>query len=88
MYSLIHRQSFEVLPSLCEVPSYAYTSCAVPSTYTALIKLEPGADDAVTARPHTFPFHTHRAAVRATLRPIDYLNTKSNTVPNILSFYF
>lgn len=66
-----------ILPLLGEVPHHAYASCAVTSTYTTLVKLKLGANDAITPRPYTFPLHAHRAAVRTTLRPVYNLKIKS-----------
>lgn len=47
------------LPLFSEVACYTYTSCAVTSTYTTLVELQLGANDAVTACSYTFALHTH-----------------------------
>lgn len=79
---------FPPSPLLGEVAHDAYASCAVASTYATLVKLELGANDAVAARPYTFPLHAHRAAVRATLRPVYYLKTKSHKITIIFHISF
>lgn len=61
------------IPLLGEVAHNTYTPCAVTPTHTTLVILEFRADDAVAARPHTLPLHTHRAAVRTALGPIRHL---------------
>ena len=65
------------IPLLGEVAHHAHTPRAVASTYAALVELELGADDAVAAGPHAFPFHAHRAAVWTTLGPVYHLKTSS-----------
>lgn len=64
------------IPLLGEVAHHAYASRAVASTYAALVELELGADDAVAAGPHAFPFHAHRTAVRTTFGPVYHLKTR------------
>lgn len=65
------------LPLFSEVSCYTHTSRAVPSTYTTLVKLQLGANDAVAARSHTLALHAHRAAVRTTLGSVDHLNAET-----------
>lgn len=55
----MRSSSLFFLPLLCEVAHYTYTSCAVTSTYAALVKLQLGADNAIAACPYTLPLHTH-----------------------------
>lgn len=64
------------IPLLGEVAHHAYASRAVASAYAALVELELGADDAVAAGAHAFPFHAHRAAVRTTFGPVYHLKTR------------
>lgn len=55
----MYNAGLSSLPLFGEVARHTYTSCAVTSTYTTLVELQLGADDAVAACPHTFSLHTH-----------------------------
>lgn len=47
------------LPLLGVVACHFYTAGAVASTDAALVILQLGAYDSITASAHTLPFHTH-----------------------------
>lgn len=74
------------IPLLGEVAHHAYASRAVASAYAALVELELGADDAVAAGPHAFPFHAHRAAVWTTFGPVYHLKTRGFEIST--AFFF
>lgn len=47
------------LPLLGEVANHPDAASAVPSTDATLVKLQLGANDAVTSGAHTLALHTH-----------------------------
>ena len=47
------------IPFLCEVAGHFYTAGAVAATDAALVILQLGAYDSITAGAHALPFHAH-----------------------------
>lgn len=82
----LHLPITTTIPLLGEVAHNSYASCAVTATYTTLVILEFGANDAIAACPYTLPLHTHWAAVRTALSPVCHLQASEVITVNYCFF--
>lgn len=65
-------------PFFIEGPDHLGATGVVSPAHCALVILQPGADDAVTASPDTLPPDAHGVTVRPAFGPIRHLNNEAH----------